>query len=44
LIQQRALQGVELMNMIRKAQMKRIERDNVQGQAKFIEILFGIAA
>jgi hypothetical protein len=30
--------------MIRKGQLKRIRRDDTQGQAKFIESLFRIAA
>lgn len=41
---ERTLQGVETMNMIRKGQLKRIGRDDAQGQAKFIASLFQIAA
>jgi hypothetical protein len=32
------------MKMIRKGQVKRIGRDDVRGQAKFVESLFQIAA
>ncbi|MGA9994767.1 MAG: IS6 family transposase [Pyrinomonadaceae bacterium] len=41
---ERTLQGIEVMNMIRKGQLKRIGRDDVQGQAKFIASLFQVAA
>lgn len=41
---ERTLQGIEAMNMIRKGQLKRIGRDDVQGQAKFIASLFQVAA
>jgi transposase-like protein len=41
---ERTLQGVEAMNMIRKGQLKRVGRDDVMVQAKFVESLFGIAA
>jgi transposase, IS6 family len=41
---ERTQQGVEAMNMIRKGQLKRIGRDDVMVQAKFVESLFGIAA
>jgi IS6 family transposase len=41
---ERTLQGIEAMNMIRKGQLKRIGRDDAQGQAKFVESLFQIAA
>jgi IS6 family transposase len=41
---ERTLQGVETMNMIRKGQLKRIGRGDVQGQARFITSLFQIAA
>jgi IS6 family transposase len=41
---ERTLQGLEVMHMIRKGQVKRIGRDDVRGQAKFLERLFGVAA
>ena len=41
---ERTLQGVEVMNMIRKGQVKRLDRSDAMGQAKFVESLFGIAA
>ena len=41
---ERTLQGVEAMNMMRKGQLKRIGRDDVVGQAKFVQSLFQIAA
>ena len=41
---ERTLQGVEAVNMIRKGQLKRISRDDAQGQAKFIASLFQVAA
>ena len=41
---ERTIQGVEAMNMIRKGQLRRIERDDAQGQAKFVASLFQTAA
>ena len=41
---ERTLEGIEAMNMIRKGQIKRLARSDAQGQAKFVESLFGIAA
>ena len=41
---ERTLKGIESINMIRKGQVKRLARNDVQGQAKFVESLFGIAA
>jgi transposase-like protein len=41
---ERTLQGVEAMHMIRKGQLKRISRDDTQGQAKFVAGLFQVAA
>ena len=41
---ERTLQGIEAVNMIGKGQLKRIGRDDVMGQAKFVESLFHIAA
>jgi hypothetical protein len=36
--------GFEAVNMMRKGQVKRLDRSDAIGQAKFIESLFGIAA
>jgi transposase, IS6 family len=41
---ERTLQGVEAMNMMRKGQVKRLERSDALGQAKFVASLFQIAA
>jgi len=41
---ERTLEGIEAMNMIRKGQVKRLNRDDVMGQAQFVESLFQIAA
>jgi IS6 family transposase len=41
---ERTLEGIEAVNMMRKGQVKRLNRDNVMGQAKFVESLFQIAA
>jgi transposase, IS6 family len=38
------IQGVEVMNIIRKGQVKRLERRDATGQAKFVESLFAVAA
>jgi len=40
---ERTLQGVEAMNMIRKGQVKRSDRSDAMGQAKFVESLFQMA-
>lgn len=40
----RALEGVEALHMMRKGQLKRISGEDVVGQVKFVESLFGIAA
>jgi transposase, IS6 family len=40
----RTLEGIEAMNMMRKRQVKRLSVNDVQGQAKFVASLFGIAA
>jgi hypothetical protein len=37
-------QGVEAVNMIRKGQVKRLDKNDAVGQAKFVESLFSIAA
>jgi len=41
---ERTIQGVEAINMIRKGQLKRISKDDAQGQAKFVASLFQVAA
>jgi transposase-like protein len=41
---ERTLQGVEAMNMMRRGQVKRLDRNDITGQAKFIQSLFQIAA
>src|ERR1044071_4935848 len=41
---ERTLQGVEAVNMIRKGQVKRLDRGDVMGQVKFVASLFQIAA
>jgi IS6 family transposase len=41
---ERTLQGVEAMHMVRKGQVKRLDRNDAIGQAKFVANLFGIAA
>ena len=39
----KTIQGYEVMNMIRKGQMERIEKGNIQAQNRFIAKLFGLA-
>ena len=41
---ERTLEGIESSNMIRKGQVKRLARNDVQGQPKFVASLFGVAA
>jgi len=41
---ERTLEGIEAVNMMRKGQVKRLAGRDSQGQAKFVESLFGIAA
>ncbi len=41
---ERTLQGVEAMNMIRKGQLKRVDKSDARGLAKFVESLFYVAA
>ncbi len=41
---ERTLEGIEAVNMIRKGQIKRLERSDMQGQAQFVLNLFQIAA
>ena len=40
---ERTLEGVEAVNMMRKGQVKRLAGSDAQGQAKFVDSLFGIA-
>jgi transposase, IS6 family len=40
----RTIQGYEAMNMIRKGQIKDIEKGDVRGQISFINEIFGVAA
>jgi transposase-like protein len=41
---ERTLEGVEAMNMIRKGQVKRLDKNDARGQARFVLSLFQIAA
>src|SRR3954462_9243563 len=41
---ERTLEGIESINMMRKGQVKRLDRSDAMGQAKFVESLFQIAA
>jgi transposase-like protein len=38
------LQGYEVMNMVRKGQMRGVEQGDILGQIAFIASLFGVAA
>ena len=38
------LQGYEVMNMVRKGQMRGVEKGDILGQVAFIASLFGVAA
>ena len=40
----RTLQGYEVMHMIRKGQMRGVDKGDILGQAAFISSLFGVAA
>ena len=40
----RTLQGFEVMNMIRKGQIRGVEKRDVRGQTALIATLFGVAA
>jgi transposase, IS6 family len=40
----RALQGDEVMNMIRKGQLRGVGKGGITGQVSFIASLFGVAA
>jgi hypothetical protein len=41
---ERSIEGIEAINMVRKGQFKSLSGGDAQGQAKFVESLFGIAA
>jgi transposase-like protein len=41
---ERTLEGIEAMNMLRKGQVKRLDRSDAAGQAKFVASLFDLAA
>jgi hypothetical protein len=40
----RTLQGYEVMNMVRKGQMRGVEKGDSTGQVVFIASLFGVVA
>ena len=40
----RTLQGIETMNMIRKGQVRWLPKDDIAGQAAFIDHLLGVIA
>jgi hypothetical protein len=39
----KTLRGHETMNMIRKGQIKKVGKEDIRGQIRFIENLFGVA-
>ena len=41
---ERTLEGIEAVNMMRTGQVKRLAGIDAQGQVKFMESLFGVAA
>ena len=41
---ERTIEGVEALHMMGKGQVKRLNRNDVMGEVKFVESLFGIAA
>lgn len=41
---ERTIEGIEAAHMMRKGQLKRISGEDVVGQVKFVESLFGVAA
>jgi transposase, IS6 family len=41
---ERTIQGIEAINMMRKGQVKRLDRNDPVGQADFVDSLFQIAA
>jgi hypothetical protein len=42
--EERAIESIKVLHMMRKGQVKRLEGRDSVGQAKFIESLFGVAA
>jgi transposase, IS6 family len=40
----RTLQGYEIMNMMRKGQLRDVAMGDVEGQVAFVATLFGVAA
>jgi transposase, IS6 family len=40
----RTLQGYEIMNMIRKGQLREVGKGDINGQVSFIASLFGVVA
>ena len=40
----RTLQGIETMNMIRQGQVRWLPKNDIAGQATFVERLFGLTA
>jgi len=41
---ERTIDGIEALHMMRKGQLKRTSGEDVVGQARFVESLFGVAA
>ncbi len=41
---ERTIEGIEALHMLKKGQVKRLDGRDAQGQAKFVERLFEIAA
>ena len=41
---ERTIEGIEMMHMMRKGQVKRLDGSDAMGQAKFVERLLGVAA
>ncbi len=41
---ERTIEGIEAVNMIRKGQVKRLSGNDVQGQVKFVALIFQLAA
>jgi transposase, IS6 family len=41
---ERTIEGVEVLHVMRKGQVKRLDSRDSTGQAKFVASLFGIAA
>jgi hypothetical protein len=38
------LRGYEAMNIVRKGQVERIEKGDIQAQAEFVSQIFGVTA